>query len=288
MNPYLLGACLVLLGGTCLSLSGIIVRNMDFAEGWQILFYRSQGSFLVVLAYILFKYRQKTVTAFLQIGSSGLVAGVVLGLGSISYLFALLHTTVANVAFLIGASPLFAALGGWLFLKEKPSFSNFILMILVFGGVGLMIADGYVTGGLLGNIFAMGAVLSGVTYILLVRNGRDIDMVPATCLASVITLVISGYMAESWLLTPKDMILSLILGSLQFGMGFLLLTLGAKYIPAADTALFALSESILNPLWVWLFINEVPTPLSLLGSAIVLICVVSYSLNNMRMQRMHN
>ena len=87
MSPYFLGACLVLLGGTCLSLSGIIVRNMDFAEGWQILFYRSQGSFLVVLAYLCFVYRKNTLIAFFRIGSTGLAAGVILGLGSISYLF---------------------------------------------------------------------------------------------------------------------------------------------------------------------------------------------------------
>ena len=68
------------------------------------------------------------------------------------------------------------------------------------------------------------------------------------------------------------------LGSFQFGLGFLLLTLGTRYLPAAEVALFALSESILNPIWVWIGVNEVPGSYTLYGSAIVLASVVTYSL----------
>jgi uncharacterized protein (TIGR03382 family) len=45
--------------------------------------------------------------------------------------------------------------------------------------------------------------------------------------------------------------------------------LGARRIPAAEGALILLNEPILAPLWVWIFVNEVPSTVALLGGAIV-------------------
>lgn len=85
-----------------------------------------------------------------------------------------------------------------------------------------------------------------------------------------------------------DLLICIALGSFQFGLGFLLLTLGTRFIPAAEVALFALSESVLNPVWVWIGVNEVPGRYTLYGSSVVLAAVIVYSLiaiHNERQQR---
>ena len=71
----------------------------------------------------------------------------------------------------------------------------------------------------------------------------------------------------------NDLILLLVLGVVQLGMGFMLITMGTRYIPAAEAALLALSESVLAPILAWLIIMEVPTTLALTGGIIVLTCV---------------
>jgi len=58
-----------------------------------------------------------------------------------------------------------------------------------------------------------------------------------------------------------------------------------RYIMASEVALFALTESILGPIWVWIGVGEQPSLLTLTGSAIVLVCVVSYCINGIRQER---
>jgi len=118
-NRYMVGVAIALLGGTFLSLSGIMIRNIEAADGWQILFYRSLATFLTIFVFLVFQYRGNIARRFADIGGAGLLAALVLSVGSIFYIMALLNTTVANVVFIIGASPLLAALAGWLFLRER-------------------------------------------------------------------------------------------------------------------------------------------------------------------------
>ena len=60
------------------------------------------------------------------------------------------------------------------------------------------------------------------------------------------------------------------LGIGQIGLGFALLTVGARLIPAAQVGLITLLEVVLGPLWVWLALDERPSTLTLVGGAIVI------------------
>ena len=99
------------------------------------------------------------------------------------------------------------------------------------------------------------------------------------------TFVIAAVMVSDLDISLHDLVICMMLGSLQLGLGFLFLTLGTRFIPAAEVALFSMSESILNPLWVWIGVNEVPSNYTLAGSAIVLVSVVAYSLIAIRNDR---
>jgi len=118
---YSYGVTLVLIGGLFLSLSGILLRNLESASGWQVLFYRGLAFSATLFLLLLYKYRSQTLQAFRDIGRPGIWAGTILGLGSICYVFAILTTTVANAVFIIGASPLATAFIGWLILGERTS-----------------------------------------------------------------------------------------------------------------------------------------------------------------------
>jgi len=276
---------MILLGGTFLSLSGILIRHVEHADGWQILFYRSLTYFVTIGCILIFQYRRQTLKKFETVGWPGFYASVVLSIGSVFYIMAMLHTTVANVVFIIGASPLITALAGWLFLKEKISFASFITMLLAIAGIGLMFADGYISGGTLGNVLALMLVFMYVIYLLILRNNRHIDMLPATCLSGLVTAWIALFVTDTLVISMHDLVISMLLGGVQFGMGFMLLTWSTRYIPAAEVALFSLSESVLNPIWVWIGVNEVPSKLTLAGSAVVLVSVVTYSIMAIRRER---
>jgi DME family drug/metabolite transporter len=282
---YALGAGLVIIGGVFLSLSGIMLRNIESASGWQILFYRGLAFSFMLFLVLLLKYRRGTLDAFRAIGNPGLWAALALGLGSVAYIFAILLTTVANALFIIGASPLATALVGWLILGEKTSRFGVIAMLISLTGIGLMFADGLIEGRWLGNIAALIVVASFVIFLLLVRGRQKVDMLPATCLGGLIMAAVGGLFADDLVISNHDLVIALMMGWVQFGIGFMCFTIATRYIMASEVALFALTESILGPIWVWYGVGEQPSLLTFIGSGIVLLCVSSYCIAGIRDER---
>ncbi|HKJ52903.1 MAG TPA: DMT family transporter [Gammaproteobacteria bacterium] len=282
---YGLGAALVIVGGLFLSTSGILLRNLEAANGWQILFYRGFAFSVTLLLLLLLRYRTGIGAAFHAIGRPGLWAAVVLGLGSICYVFAILWTTVANAVFIIGSAPLATALVGWLVLGERTSRFGIAAMLVSLGGIGLMFADGLLEGRWLGNLAAFGVVASFVVFLMIIRGRRGVDMLPATCLSGVVMGGVAALFVDSFVLSERDLAIAIIMGCLQFGVGFWCFTVASRYILASEVALFALSESILAPIWVWVGVGEQPSLLTLAGSSIVLASVGAYCISGIRAER---
>ena len=278
------GVTLVLLAGLMLSLSGVTLRHIESASGWQILFYRSLTFFVVVTLYLVFRYRTRVVRAFVTTGRPGLVVAVSLGLGSACYLFALLLTTVANALFIISSAPFVTAVLGWIVLRERVRPLTWFTMTIALAGIAIMFVNGIQSGRLLGNIVALGPAVSFAIMLVTLRRAADRDMIPAICLAGFVGAALGFTMADTLILSRHDLVLCLFLGVFQYTGGFVLITLGARYLPAAEVALLSLAEAVLAPVWVWLGVGEVPTVLTLAGGAIVLSAVVAQAVTGMRSQ----
>lgn len=282
---YLFGVTCVLAGGFFLSLAGVLVRHIDQADGWQILFYRSVTFFIMLSSILAARYRSRTFAAFRAVGWRGLVVALSLGLGSVCYIFALLNTTVANAMFIIGASPLVAAAAGWVLLGERVSPLSLVAMLVALGGIGLMFVDGFLAGRWLGNVIAIGVVVGFIIMLVTLRDAKDIDMLPATCMAGLVTASISAFMAADLEVSRHDLVIALLLGSVQYGLGFSLYTIATRHIQAAEVALFALSESILAPIWAWVGAGEEPSALTLAGCVVVVLAVVCHCIIIIRKTR---
>ena len=267
-----------------LSLSGVTLRHIESASGWQILFYRSLTFFVVVTLYLVFRYRTRVVRAFVRTGRPGLVVAVSLGLGSACYVFALLLTTVANALFIISSAPFVTAVLGWIVLRERVRPLTWLTMTIALAGIAIMFVNGIQSGRLLGNIVALGPAVSFAIMLVTLRFAGDRDMIPAICLAGFVGAALGFSMADTLVLSRHDLALCLFLGIFQYTGGFVLITLGARYLPAAEVALLSLAETVLAPVWVWLGVGEVPTVLTLAGGAIVLSAVVAQAVTRMRSQ----
>lgn len=258
------------------------MRNLERADGWDVLLYRSLAFLLAISLYIWYRYRRGMFRAIYMVGRKGVLAAVLLGIASVCYVFAILNTTVANVVFIIGSSPLVTALVVWIFIGERVRKSGLSAMLLAATGVGLMVVDGMKGGGMLGILLAMAMVTLFAFYLLILRLNRHVDQVPTTGLSGFVALTIAVIMVQQFEINWHDLIICLVLGVFQFGLGFLFLTLAARHIPAAEVALFALSESVLAPLWVWIGVNEVPSPFTIYGSTLVFLSVLGYGVISIR------
>ena len=278
------GVALVLTAGVLLSLAGITLRHIESASGWQILFYRSLTFFVVVTLWLAIRYRARFVHAFVATGGPGLVVALSLGLGSACYVFALLLTTVANALFIISAAPFITAVLGWIVLRERVKPMTWIAMTIALAGITLMFVNGIQSGRLLGNIVALGPPVSFAIMLVMLRLAGDRDMIPAICLAGLVGAALGFAMSDTLVLSRHDLALCLFLGVAQYTGGFVLITLGARFLPAAEVALLSLAETVLAPIWVWVGVGEVPALLTLAGGAVVLSAVVAQAVTGMRTQ----
>lgn len=275
---------LLLAGGACLSTGGLVLRAIESADGWQIIFFRSLAFIVTLLAYLALRYRGRVIEAFRTIGWPGLIVALSLGVSFACYVFAILLTTVANAVFTLAVGPFMAAGLGWLVLRERIRASTWLAMAAAAIGVGLMFGDGLLTGRILGNLVALAVPSLFAVTVVVLRRHKDVDMVPATCLAGLVSLLISAAMMDGVAISGRDLGLSLLLGSAQVGAGFLLITIGARYVPAGEVPLFGLTETILAPLWVWLVVNEVPSVLTLAGGVVVLAAIAAAAMTGWRAQ----
>jgi drug/metabolite transporter (DMT)-like permease len=284
-SKYGLGVFLVVVGGVFLSTSGLMLRLIEHADGWQILFFRGLAFSTTLFVILVFNYRRDTAKAFRNIGRRGLLVALALGFASCFYIFALLLTTVANAMFIIGSAPLATAFGAWLMLGERTSPVGLITMIGALGGIGLLFADGYAAGHWLGNLAALCVVVGFVVYLLIVRGSPNTDMLPAICLSGLVMTMVGFIGADHLIMDTRDLLFILTMGSVQFSVGFMCYTLAARHILASEVAFFALAESILAPIWVWIGVGETPSSLALIGIAIVLTFVTLYGVFEISRER---
>jgi drug/metabolite transporter (DMT)-like permease len=169
-------------------------------------------------------------------------------------------------------------------LGEPITRRSALAMALALGGVGLMLgAPG--EGSLAGDGLSLLAALAFAVMIVVTRWRHDVSMAPATCVSQAILVVAFLPFASPGEIGGGDIGWLAALGIGQIGLGFALLTVGARLIPAAQVALITLLEVVLGPLWVWLAVDEKPTTATLIGGAIVVVAVVIQAVGSPRARR---
>ena len=280
------GVTLVLTAGVFWSFAGLAVRLIEDANEWQILFFRSVSLIAFLSLYFLVIRRRKTIQVFKDCGWAGFFAGLALGTAFCAWIHALTHTTVANALFLLSTSPFFAAVLGWWILREKVSVALFWFIALAIFGVAIMVMEGYQLGTLFGTIMGIIAAIGFGLFAVLLRKGRSSDLVPAVFWAGFWAIVISGTViflsSARFEITANDMLYCALMGVFQVGLGLIIFTRGARYLPAAEITLLSLTEIVLGPLWVWLVVGEVPGLLTVIGGFIVLSSIAGQAFYTIR------
>jgi len=103
-------------------------------------------------------------------------------------------------------------------------------------------------------------------------------MAPAAALATMLSFLVALPLGDPLATAPRDLALLAFFGVGQFGAGFLLFMAGARLIPAAESSLIGMLETVLGPLWVWLVLNERPGAATLAGGALILTALVANGL----------
>ena len=279
------GPLLIFFGALSLSFGGLIVKSFEGATLWQILFWRSLFFSLTVLAFLIISYKRKIFESFYKSGLPGFIGGVILSFGFCGYVFAMYNTTVANTNFIISLQILFLAIFGYFFLKEKINLITLFSIFLAMTGVLLMVGNSLSPGELSGNLAAFTMPITFAVLIMIVRKFPTVDMVPAQFVAGLSSCLIGFLLSTKIMISPHDIFLGFLAGFFQVGFGFIFITIGARSTPSAIVGIIMLTEAILGPFWAWLFVNENPPFIVLIGGSVVLFAVLLQFYNVIKLEK---
>lgn len=269
MNSNNHGTISILIAATLWSFGGLLGKLIPF-NGLTIAALRGLISALVIGLY------RKSFKVHLS--PSVLLASISLTLTTLLYMLSNKMTTAANAIVLQYTSPLYIIFFTWFFNHQKPKRNDIFALVGVFSGILLFFASGLSAGHLLGDFLGLASGLSfaGVFFANKLPNANPID---AVYLGNVLSILLIPFIFFDTHLSlePLPWILLILMGVFQLGFGYIFFSKGIQHVSATTASILATLEPILNPIWVFIVLKEIPSPLALFGAFLVLITVTLYN-----------
>ena len=279
MTQHLKGLLITLLGVFILSPDTILIRLAN-SDTWTVLFWRGLLFALGITLIIFITYRSKMIKQFKLIGRRGLLLGFLFGLSTIFFVTAVQYTSIANALVIISTSPVFAALLSWAFLKEKTNIRTWLTMLIIIGATVVIMINSFKHGGLEGDISALiTSALLAINFTL-TRQAKGINMIPAMAIAGLTTTSISAIIiafTASPLLVEASAIPYLWMMGIVITLAFSLITLGPRYMPAAEVGMIMPLETVFGAYLAWTFLNEAPSIHVIIGGTIIMITLIVHA-----------
>ena len=269
------GILLVTMSAMLWSTAGPFVRMANL-ESWTLIGWRSLFSFFTLLAVGAYEHRKNLTSAISGIGTSGAIAVAISTLSSISYIFALNLTTVANVMIIYAVLPFIAALISYFWMGERVTLRLLAAGLAAFTGIAIMAGAAASPKDILGIIAAFIMTATFAWQIVHTKVHPNLDLNLAMALAAGLCGLIALPFMEPGIPPPTALLACALYGGLTSGIAYVLALSGGRYITAGESGFIQMLDVVLGPLLVWYFFSEQPGTTVLIGGTIVLTAVVSY------------
>jgi len=250
------------------SLGGLLIKSVK----WNAVAIAGTRSFIASLLMLAVIRKPSLKFNRYKLGGAVFYTGTV-----ILFVMANKLTTAANAIILQYTAPIYVALLGAWFLKERTTVLDWAAIFLVIIGMFLFFIDDMSAGNLLGNILS---ILSGACFaamVLMLRKQKDGAPLESVFWGNVLTAIVSLPFMYGSMPDTSSWIGLLLLGICQLGVSYLLYTSAIKHVTALEATLIPVIEPILNPIWVFLALGEFPGPWAFVGSFTVLFAIVGRS-----------
>ena len=277
------GNIIGLLGGVILSTDSVFIRMMGIENSWLIVMLRGFCMWGVCLLMWAVWRQSRSTLGMPWLTKDNVLSVLFFCIASACFVNALNRGNVATVLVIISSTPFISAMISRLFFKVTidrgvmlASLAGIVGVVIVMSGRGLGHSG-------IANVYALGTAVSmELAFIFTSRVSGGTAGLPSlgAVLASVLIVLWPGAnMADSlkvlsaaqygWVIAEGALIMPLAMG---------LITLSTRFVSPANAGLFLLLETALAPLWMYLFMDEVPTIHAVIGGAVIIIAVISQSL----------
>ena len=264
-----------------ISPDGLLFRLVA-AEDLQILFWRGLFGAAALALYLQISRPGGLVAAFRRSGWPLVISALLMTAGTAFFVLSITRTTVANTLVILATMPLFSAFLGRLFLGQRVRRATWLAIAAALSGIVVIFAEALGAGDLAGNLFALAAALCLASNLVLIRARPSVSMLPALALSGLVTAALMLPFIAPFAVSLHDLGIMAIMGVVQQSLAFGMFLTAGRYLPPAETSLFALLETVLGPFWAWLGVGEVPAGSVLLGGLLVVATLAIHSALGLR------
>ncbi len=207
-----------------------------------------------------------------------LLVALLEGVSMILFCTSLGHTSVSNALFIFATAPLIAAILSWIFLRELIPVQTVLAILVSMIGVVIIVSGSFGGPSLVGDGLAfLNACTVAGFYVALRKIGQK-NMLPS---------IGAGYVMGALAVTPfasfeaysnPQLVCLFLNGAIILPLAVGLLSIGPRYLPAAEVSMFTVLEVILAPLLVWFVLGENPGSRSILGGAVIIAAIFLHTL----------
>ncbi len=256
------------------SIAGVITRHLEYAQSFEVTFWRSFFTVLSLLVILPFFQGREVFAKVRNSGASLWVSGICWSVMFTAFMVALTLTSVANVLVTLAAGPLFTALVARIFLGYRIPVRTWLAIVVAGAGIAYMFGAQLSGGGVAGTLVALCVPVAGaINWTITQRvnaQGKNLDLVPAVLMGAVISSLTTLPLAMPFQASGHDIALLALLGLVQLAIPCALSVICARVLKAPEIALLALLEVIFGILLAWVGADEVPGPTVLTGGALVI------------------
>ncbi|GLO59963.1 membrane protein [Vibrio sp. MACH09] len=273
--------------GFLLAITGVILMSLDpifirFAgvSGFDTAFLF--GLFSAISMPVLLKLNDARgiKSAVKESGWPLLFSGLLM-LGSASGLvFSIKMTSIANTFIILSATPALAALFSWLFLKEKVTTATLVSILFVMIGIAIVVSGSFGSGNWVGDLLAVFSVICLSLMFTLLRKYQNISRLASVGLGGLLLAIVMFFFATPTSFSAETWFIMAVMGLFTAPIGRVLSMVATRHITAAEVSMTMMLESVLAPIWAFLFFAEVPPLASIIGGVIILLTIFVYTLLN--------
>ena len=270
------GSLLAFIAVMLITPDSIFIRLSNI-ETWGMLFYRGAIPFVVVLAGLIFFYKNNLFKALVNIGYPGIFYIISFSICNITFIISIQNTNVANTLVMIAMAPMLSAILGSIFLKEIPDRKTWIAIIITLISVAYIFHDSIEMGNFYGDLFGIITSFGLACNAVIARFAKNRDLVPSAVIGKLCVAIFAFFFVDTFSLVGTDLIFIPLMCIMCVAIPFVLVTIAPRFIPAEEVNLFFLLETIIGPFWVWMVIQEQPSVETIQGGLIIILTIAIHS-----------
>ena len=274
-DEKLLGMFLAGLGIFIISFDALLVKLAN-TDASTITFYR--GLFMGISMLIVWKFSTKKIYKPINKTEKNVFILIVIlsAMGTSLFVFSVKYTIPANTVVFLATSSFFAAIFTFFIIREKLQTSTLAAIVISFIGVFIVFGGSFSIGGnLLGDMLGiLLALVMGLELTLLRKYPHFPHMLIISLSGFLTAFAMFMFSEVNYMVSLESFSWLLVMGLLQMPLAMYLIFIATKYITSAEVSLFSTIETTMAPLWLWIFLHEIPPKMTLIGGFIVILAIL--------------